>query len=369
MLDNRIRGKKICVACGDSAGHIFPGLALAEELTRRYKDVKISFLTSGDRLARSLLAESGFSLHVLPLHRQRRPMRENLKFLSGLLKGTLESVRIIFSERPDCFVGFGSYVAGPPFVAALLLGVPTLIHEQNAVMGRANRIMRRFATKVAISFKEDDNRRGRNVVFTGNPIRESAARTCDKTKALDSLGLEGNKFTILIIGGSQGSRAINSMTIEMLRDMRKGLRDRMQLIHISGEGDYEWVKRAYEDIDIGYRLYPFFRDMGTLYSASDISISRAGASVIYELCMHRIPSILIPYPFAESHQVQNAGFLAQREAAAVIDENRCSKASLLKEVERFIDEKEVRKSMGEKMAALVAFDAAGRLADEVSSLL
>jgi len=364
------RRKKICIACGGSAGHIFPGLTLAEELVKCYGDsTEILFLTSDNKIGGTLLKESGFDFYTLPLRGIKRgTVRENLDFMLNLLKGSLRSMKIIFSNRPDCFVGFGSYIAGPPFAAASLLRVPTLIHEQNARMGKANRFMRHFATKVALSFPESAALQTKNIVITGNPIRESASRIRDKTSARDFLGMSQDKFTILIIGGSQGAQKINSIAVDMFRDMERKLRDGIQVIHLSGERDYEKLKREYKDIAITHGLYSFFKEMGIIYSAADIAISRAGASVIFELCAHRIPSILIPYPFVESHQVQNAKFLAEKKAAIIIEEDRLSKESLQSSVTRLMDGDSLRKSMGEIMETLANPDAAKRLAEEVGLL-
>ena len=364
------RRKKICIACGGSAGHIFPGLTLAEELVKCYGDsTEILFLTSDNKISGTLLKESGFDFYTLPLRGIKRgTVRENLDFMLNLLKGSLRSMEIIFSNWPDCFVGFGSYIAGPPFIAASLLRVPTLIHEQNARMGKANRFMRHFATKVALSFPESAALQTKNIVITGNPIRESASRIRDKTSARDFLGMSQDKFTILVIGGSQGAQKINSIAVDMFRDMERKLRDGIQVIHLSGERDYEKLKREYKDIAITHGLYSFFKEMGIIYSAADIAISRAGASVIFELCAHRIPSILIPYPFAESHQVQNAKFLAEQKAAIIIEEDGLSKESLQSSVTRLMDGDSLRKSMGEIMETLASPDAAKRLTEEVGLL-
>jgi UDP-N-acetylglucosamine--N-acetylmuramyl-(pentapeptide) pyrophosphoryl-undecaprenol N-acetylglucosamine transferase len=361
--DNTNR-KKICIACGGSAGHIFPGLTLAEELKRRYGNkVEVLFITSDNKLARSIFTESGFSFYTIP------PRCKRFAFTSNLFKGALKSMKIISSTLPDCFIGFGSYTAGPPFVAASVLRIPTLIHEQNAVIGKANRLMRHFATKITLSFPESLKSKRGNIVVTGNPIRKTAARVQDKTSARDFLGISHNKFTILAIGGSQGSQTINSAVLKMFKDMGRELRDRMQVVHISGEKDYERVKREYQTLDILYKLYPFFNEMGIIYSAADISISRAGASVIFELCAHKIPSILIPYPFAESHQVQNASFFAKRGAVIMIEENGLSGTSLRSAVVKLMEDKNLGESMSEKFERLANTDAAGKLADEVGSMV
>jgi UDP-N-acetylglucosamine--N-acetylmuramyl-(pentapeptide) pyrophosphoryl-undecaprenol N-acetylglucosamine transferase len=364
------RKKKICIACGGSAGHIFPGLTLGRELVRRYGgDVEISFLTSDNKLGQTLLQESGFSFHALPLKSlQTGSVQQKIVFIVSLFKGSLKSMKIILSDRPDCFIGFGSYIAGPPFIAASFLGVPTLIHEQNTVMGRGNRIMKHFATRIALSFPEGYESRKKNTVVTGNPIRESVAIIQDRRAAIKFLGMDYNKFTVLVIGGSQGSKTIDSATIDMFRNMERESRSRIQVIHLSGDKDYERLKRAYQNIEVSYKLYPFFEDMGILYSASDISISRAGASVIFELCAHKIPSILIPYPYAGSHQVQNASFLETEGVAIMIEEKELTEASLNSAVLRLVGNKELRESLSERMGSIANLDAGKRLADEVGLL-
>lgn len=371
MSDNKTGKKKVCIACGGSAGHIFPGLALAQELVRNYGDnIEVSFLTSDNKLGEALLKERGFDFHTLPLKGLKiGSAREGMDFISNLFKGSLKSMRIILSNKPDCFVGFGAYVSGPPFVAASLSGVPTLIHEQNAVMGRANKIMRRFATRVALSFPEEAHLSRRNVVVTGNPIRESASRIRGREIAIEFLGLGQDRFTILVIGGSQGSQRINSAAIEVFKSMERDLKDRIQVIHISGEKDYERLKTAYIDVDILYKLYPFFEGMGIIYDAADISISRAGASAIFELCAHGIPSVLIPYPFAGGHQLRNALYLAKRGAALMLEEGGLSETTLRLAILKLMEDKSLRESMREKMGKLATLDAARRLANEVSTLV
>ncbi|MEA3305779.1 MAG: undecaprenyldiphospho-muramoylpentapeptide beta-N-acetylglucosaminyltransferase [Candidatus Omnitrophota bacterium] len=364
------RRKKILIACGGSAGHIFPGFSLAEELAERYGNaVRISFITSDSKLARSLLNESGFDFHTLPVEGfKKRTLRENFNFTAGLLISSLKSMKILFKDRPDCFIGFGAYVSGPPFAAASLLGVPTLIHEQNFVLGKANRIMRYFATRIAYSFPKCVRFKKEKTVITGNPIRKGIVKSGNRNNSIDFLGLDRNKFTILVMGGSQGSRMINLTVIDAFKHMENKLREAVQVIHISGSGDYERLGKEYKGIDVRYKLYPFFKDMGVIYDTADMSISRAGSSAIFELCASKIPAVLIPYPFAGGHQVRNAGFLASMNAAIMIEEKSFSGAALYSAIARLLKDGKLRESMKEKAGFLAAPDAARRLADEVGSL-
>lgn len=362
--------KKICIACGGTAGHIFPGLSLAGKLAENYGgNIEISFLTTDNEFGRELLKKSGFEFDTLPLRSLKAgSFRETFDSIYSLIIGSLKSMRIIISKRPDCFVGFGAYAAGPPFVASSILGVPTLIHEQNAVMGRANRIMKGFADKVALSFPEETSPRKAKLIVTGNPIRESVLRIHNKKEARNSLGLNPDRFTVLIVGGSQGSRKINEASLNMLKMLSRELKNKMQVIHLSGTIDYEEIKKQYENLDISYRLFPFHEDMSIVFSAADIAISRAGASVIFELCAHRIPPILIPYPFADGHQFYNAAFLEKRGAALVIEERTLREDSLRLAVERLFAGENLRNSIREKMGMIARLDAADKLADEVGNL-
>jgi len=374
MSDKKGDNKKnIIIACGGTAGHIFPGLTLAEELLkRRSGNINISFITSDNGLAQKLLKESGYNFYTLPVKGlKKRSIFGNIDFVTSLFAGAVKSMDIVFKKRPDCFVAFGSYISGPPFMAASLLKIPTLVHEQNVTMGRANRLMRRFATKVALSFPTTNFESAKdNVVITGNPIRQAALKGGGREGARNLLGVTNDKFTILTVGGSQGSRAVNSAAIAAFKDMDKLLRSRIQIIHITGEEDYERLKAEYQKIDdLSNNIYPFFNDMGIVYSASDITISRAGASLVFELCAHKIPSILIPYPFAGGHQAENAKFLADRNAAIMIEEKNLSKDSLKSAILRLLENGNLRDLMRKRLGNLAAPDAASKLADEVEALL
>jgi len=373
------KNKKICVVCGGSAGHIFPALALAEEIKNIYADrAELLFVTSENRLALDILKKSAFAFRTLPLHRKEaRPfgggtgslfqdLRRGALFVSGLIKAFFRSAMIIFRFRPDCIVCFGSYIAVPPFAAGLIMGAPILIHEQNAVMGRANRLMSRFADKVALSFPAEAV--SRNAVVTGNPVRQRAAGAREKSDALALLGLRCDRLTLLVIGGSQGSRTVNEAVIGMFREMGADLKKGLQVIHLCGDRDRENLEGGYGALDVLCRVYPFFEDMGLLYSAADISISRAGASVICELCAHRMPAVLVPYPYAGGHQLRNARFLEKRQAAVVAEESGLLKMSLLRHTQTLVSDEGARKRMGEKIGAVVSPDSGRRLALQAGAL-
>jgi len=371
--------KRICIACGGSAGHIFPGLVLARQLVNHHGNrVDISFLTSSNKLARAIFEENHFRWYAMPTRYQHMPtadqtsqwviQRHRLLFMGSLLKNFLRSFRIMLTNRPHCFVGFGSYLAGPPFITSLILCIPRIIHEQNAVMGKANRIMQYLATKVAVSFPCRNGEKKSNIVYTGIPLREEALTMRDKKAALESLQLRQDRHTLLVVGGSQGSRKINTVVLQMCGLMNSNMRSLIQVIHITGEHDYRTVQKGYEELCIVSRVYPFFKNMGVVYSAADVAISRAGASTLFELCAHSVPVILIPYPHAESHQLENAHVLESQGAAIVLTEERLSDISLLDKFIRLINNDRERATMAEKMKVFKTEEAAKLLAEEVGML-
>lgn len=369
---NLRKKKNIIIACGGTAGHIFPGLTLADELIKRHSgNIKISFITSNNSLARKLFEGSGYNFYTLPVKGlKKRSIAGNIDFITSLFIGAIKSMGIVFREKPSCFVAFGSYISGPSFMAAYLLKVPTVIHEQNITMGRANKMMRRFATKIALSFPHALDAGKDNTVVTGNPIRPAAIKKTSREKARSFLGMPIDKFTVLVIGGSQGSHFVNFAAVDAFKSMDRLLRRRIQVIHIAGEDDYKRIAAEYQNIgDLSCKVHSFFSDMGTAYSAADIAISRAGASTIFELMSHKIPAILIPYPFAAGHQVENAKFLSDRNMATLIEEKNLSGELLKYAVLKLLEDANLRGLMRKRLENFAAVDAAQKLADEVEVFL
>ncbi|MDP3789118.1 MAG: undecaprenyldiphospho-muramoylpentapeptide beta-N-acetylglucosaminyltransferase, partial [Candidatus Omnitrophota bacterium] len=331
----------------------------------------ISFITSDNSLAQKLFGGSGYNFYTLPVKGiKKRSIAGNIDFATSLFTSAIRSMGIVFREKPNCLIAFGSYISGPPFMAASILKIPTIIHEQNMVMGRANRMMRRFATRVALSFPQASDPGKDNMVVTGNPIRQAVMKETSREKARGLLGMALDKFVVLIIGGSQGSRTVNFAAAEAFKDMDRLLRRKIHVMHIAGENNYKRIEAEYQNIgDLSCRVCSFFSDMGTAYSAADVIISRAGASTIFELTSHKIPAILIPYPFAAGHQVENAKFLSDRNAAIMIEEKNLSRESLKYAILRLMEDASLRGLMRKRLENFSAADAAEKLADEVEVFL
>lgn len=344
---------KILIAAGSSGGHIFPAIATALKLKEMDNLNEVFFVGSRKNLDSEIFKNEGYKHCSASL--------EN-KFL----KDVVSSFFILRKVRPDVAVGFGGYVSFPVLIMAKMMGIPTLVHEQNFFPGLANRILSNFADKVAVSFSETNNffiRRSR-VFETGNPIRQNLVKV-EQPKALERFGLNEKKFTMLVMGGSQGAHFINNAAVEMLKDVDKSRKAGIQVIHLCGIRDYWFVKEEYKSIGVENRVFAFFDRMGYAYSACDLVISRAGATSIAEFTFFGKPAVLIPYPTLKVHQLENGRQLEKAGAAILIEQANFSKGRFRKVILDLIDNRGRLKLMSEKALAFSKPDAADRLAMEI----
>jgi UDP-N-acetylglucosamine--N-acetylmuramyl-(pentapeptide) pyrophosphoryl-undecaprenol N-acetylglucosamine transferase len=311
---------KILAATGSSGGHIFPAVAFLDAL--KEKDSRISTLLVLPR--KSIKDNFQLSRHdsryVSVTALRLRLDAKNLRGLVNLVKGFWESLIIVIKFKPDIVVGFGSIASLPVVFWAWFFRIRTVIHEQNVIPGRANRFLVKFVDMFAVSFARTRQLLEvlpEKIVVTSNPLRSDLIRL-DKEKALDHLGLETGKFTLLIVGGSQGSKRINSEVIGSF----SGFRDKkiLQVIHICGSADRDILSRFYADTGIRAAVFPFLEQMQYAYSAADLVICRAGATTVAELILFKLASVIIPYPFAGAHQIANARVLEENGCAVVIKE-------------------------------------------------
>src|SRR3989338_6157077 len=306
--------KKILIASRASAGHLYPALALAENLKNKQPSWEIAFVTCRRAEIEKCIDSSGYKVFIISICPFSRTARRFLISLYRLVKSFLETFLIIESFRPDVVVGFGSYVSFP------------VILEQNVSLGLSNKVLSLCADKVALSFADERHRKdapvdSRKFVFTGNPLRRELVKK-DKEESRVFFGL-AKEFTILVLGGSQGSERINAefkKTVDILFAQGRDF----QFIHLCGKKDYSSLKKDYSCIKIKYRLFDFLTRMDFAYSLADLVVCRAGAGSITELAFFGKAAILIPYPYAGAHQLENAGILKKKEAALVIEIGRAS---------------------------------------------
>ncbi len=336
---------KILVVTGASGGHIFPALGFLEAFKECRPEAEALLVLPRIGI-RARLGDPGVRVaYVSVASINVRFDLKNIGRVAGFLKGFFESMRILRSFKPDLVAGFGSVVSVPMVLCASFLRVKTIIHEQNVYPGSANRFLSKFAGRIAVSFegtKEYFKGAQGKVVVTGNPVRRELA-PCGRNEALDffSFGREG--VTVLVMGGSQGSRSINAGFMRALSAIapRGGLR----VIHIAGAGDHDSLSRFYSRAEIPHRLFEFLKPMRYAYSASDLVVSRAGATTIAELLVFKVPAILIPYPFARGHQMANARVLEEAGAAMVIEDKALDTPALEVALSRFLGDAAMRERM------------------------
>lgn len=315
---------RLLLAGGGTGGHLFPAVALAEQLRREEPDSAVLFVGTERGLEFRLLPELGWPLRTVAMRGWAgASLAARCKGLAGLVRSLLQSRHILSEFRPDVVVGVGGYASVPVLLAARLSGVPYLIHEQNAWPGLANRLLGRAAQRVCLSFPEAGQafRHVRKVV-TGNPVR-AAMEQCPE--------LPAGTPQLLVFGGSQGARAINRALVGALPQLQD-LRGALRIVHQAGADEVETVQAGYREAGwaaAAVEVVPFITDMAAAYAAASLVVCRAGATTLAELTACGRPAILIPYPYAAgNHQVANATALAAKGAALMIEESSLTPADL-----------------------------------------
>ncbi len=359
---------KILVVTGSSGGHIFPAMSLLDTLSNKRKGTDVLLVLPRKSITNQV-ENLKYKLKYISLSSIKLSFDfKNFIGILRFLKGSFESMFILLAFRPDIVVGFGSLVCIPMILFAWLFRIKTLIHEQNVIPGRANRLLAKFTDRIAISFAETgdylkDSKR--KIVLTGNPIRKELTRI-DKSKALEFFGLSSGKFTILVMGGSQASHRIN---LEFLRAVST-IPDKsaFQVIHLAGRADLGLLEKSYKDLNIYFRLFDFLEPMQYAYSACDLVVSRAGATTIAEIIFFGLPAIIIPYPFAYKHQIANAKVLESLGAGIIIQDNELDMGILNKNIEELINNPARFKAMCSSYDDNSRLNANDLLADAVLSL-
>ncbi|MDD5115516.1 MAG: UDP-N-acetylglucosamine--N-acetylmuramyl-(pentapeptide) pyrophosphoryl-undecaprenol N-acetylglucosamine transferase [Candidatus Omnitrophica bacterium] len=313
---------KVILVTGSSGGHIFPAMALMQRLKDSGADV-LMVLPKKDNGVKVEIAP-GEIRYIRAAEMDLRSVSGSIKGVYYFLLGAWDSFRIAAGFKPDTVIGFGSLNTIALLFWAWLFRAHTLIHEQNVVPGRANRLLARFVDKIAVSFTgtgEYLKASPRKIALTGNPLRKEMVRI-GRQEALDFFGFKEGKFNILVTGGSQGSHKLNIACSGALSAC--GRKEGLQVVHISGQADFKQVSQVYSSCGIAHKVFEFLTGMQYAYSAADLVICRAGATTIAELERFSLPALLVPYPFAYAHQSANARVLADCGCVLVIgDEELC----------------------------------------------
>ena len=360
--------KTVLIVAGGTGGHLYPGIALAEELTSRGYSSEFC-VSVGDRCI-PVLEKHGYAYHRISI--KGLPRKFSLKLLAYpflLVSGFSDARAVIGKIRPAAVAGMGGYLSFPVVCTAKMSGIGTLIHEQNCIPGLSNRVTGILADRIAVSFSETAgyfNRR--KTIFTGNPVRKDITGAADRKEAASRIGVDAGRFTVLVFGGSQGAHSINRAVTSGLSEYTDR-KDDMQFLHIAGERDAEWVRESYKISGIKAAVFPYVHGMSDAYAVSDLVVSRSGATTVAELASLKKPAVLIPYPHAtNNHQEYNARFLSGKGAAVTLPEKDITAESLARTVLKFLSDPGSLDLMRESFRDIPPADSAKLLADICVSL-
>lgn len=356
---------RVVIAGGGTGGHLFPGLAIAQEFVTRNNSNRVIFVSTGNPLERSILSQTDFKLKTITAEGIKgRGLWNQAKSAVKIPIGVIEAIRILKDYQPDLIIGLGSYSAGPVAVGAWLRGTKIVLHEQNILPGITNRILSRFADRIYVSFRDTEKRFDpAKTRLTGNPVRKELLNHFAKDAASGS-----KSFCVLIIGGSQGAHSINKTVIEALSHLTN--KERLYFVHQTGTADEQMVKEAYRRLDIPATVQAFFRQMAPRYKQADLIICRAGATTVAEVTALGKAVIFIPFPFAaDDHQALNADTLTREGAAETILEKDLNAMALSQKIEYYASHPQALKAMSSKAKQLGHPDAAQAIVDDCYRLL
>jgi UDP-N-acetylglucosamine--N-acetylmuramyl-(pentapeptide) pyrophosphoryl-undecaprenol N-acetylglucosamine transferase len=360
---------RVLIAAGGTGGHLYPGIAIAEEWMRLHPDSKVVFVGTTRGPEQRAVPAAGFELRTIAARGfPRRPGLGWITAVFGLLRALVQSFRLIVELKPHVVVGTGSYVSAPAVLIARLFGIPVVIQEQNSIPGETNRWLNLVADEVHISFLESRGyfRRKNNLRVSGNPIRRSLLMQ-DKGSAYEMFGLDPEKRTIFVFGGSRGAASINRATegaLPLLRNLG------VQMIWQTGSEDYEAIRARIEPAPIPVRLYPYLEAIEKAYAIADIAVCRAGAMTIAELTACGVAAILVPYPHAtRDHQTHNARGLLDRDAALVIADHELTPETLTARIESLVRDEARLRRLARNARAFARVDAAQRIARSMEQLV
>jgi UDP-N-acetylglucosamine--N-acetylmuramyl-(pentapeptide) pyrophosphoryl-undecaprenol N-acetylglucosamine transferase len=359
-----IRGSKlVLLAAGGTGGHLFPAEALAVALKARGIAVDLATDERAERYGHDFPSRQ---THIIPSAtiRGRDPV-SMAKTLATLGIGAMKSLRLLRKVRPAAVVGFGGYPTLPPVLAATLRGIPTVIHDANAVMGRANRMLSTRVKAIATSFPNMtlDAALAAKATFTGNPVRPAViAASAAPYAPLET----GGPFRLLVTGGSQGARVMADIVPPAIERLAPELRARMDIVQQARGEDETRVREAYAQLGVRAEVAPFFSDLPARIAAAHLVVSRSGASTVAELAVIGRPAFLIPLPHAlDQDQLANANVLAKAGGAVVLRQDDLTPTSLAAEIEALAADPGKLSAMAAGAKSAGMHDAAERLADLV----
>jgi len=368
LMPGEKNGLRLLLTGGGTGGHLFPAIATAEAMCRRFPDTKVLFVGTKRKMDAASLARYDFQARTIHCQGLKgKGLLARMQSLVMLPLALLEALWQVFRFRPHLVVGVGGYVTGPVMVAARMLGRPTLIHEQNSVPGLANRKLGALVSRICLSLPGSERYfpQGRTVL-TGNPIRRQILELAQQQPMKEV----GEKVTLLVLGGSLGAHRLNELVVEALTEHMALPSTSIEVIHQTGAADEESVRAAYVRKGIAATVAAFFTDMAEVYGKSDLLVSRAGATTLAELAVLGKPAVLVPYPYAaDDHQDKNGRYYEAGGGVMVLPERELTGKKLAEILSGLAGDPGRRQKMAASMRAMGRPEATDRIVDVCLELI
>ncbi len=360
---------RILMAGGGTGGHVYPAIAVAQELAKKGNGPEILFVGSRKGMERKIVEQYGFKFAPISARGMpRRPGPAFVVFAGATVVSAFEMLFLIVRWKPHVILGTGGFVSGPVILLGWLLKIPCVIQEQNSIPGLTNRLLSNLASEVHLTFAESRKyfRRKDRLKLTGNPIRKELLK-CDREASLEKLGLSSGRKTVLVMGGSRGAHSLNIAAIGAINKLAQ--RRDLQFILQTGTQDFEWVEQSVRPFGDRVRALSYISSVGEVYCCSDIIVCRAGASTVAEVAACGIPAVFVPYPHAiYDHQVQNARNLVDRGAAEMILDRELNADILAATIARLASDESRLKRMAISARSFARLDTAEKIARSLVEL-
>jgi len=333
--------KNMLIAVSGTGGHVYPGIALAYELkTLGYNPI---FVVNNNKngVSLNIVKDSGYDYKILDFNAPPRKVSlQMFLFPFKFIKVLFEAKNIIKQTRPCVVIGMGAYLSFPMILVAKLKNIPTLIHEQNSVPGLANKILSKFVTKIAVSFKGTEKYFNKNkTIYTSNPIRKDIFNIA-RVDAAKKLNIDADVFTVFVFGGSLGATKLNNIMFDVASKLYSKYKEKIQFVHILGSRDFKFISEKYKTVPYKKAVVEYMNDIGNAYACSDMVVCRAGAGTVKEVEMYNLPALFIPFPYAtENHQYFNSKSVEQKNFRETVEEKNITQEKIISFIESKITDK------------------------------
>lgn len=368
---------RVLMTGGGTGGHINPAVAIAHTIKKNHPEAEIAFVGTMRGKEKELVPGEGYPLYFIDVQGIRRSFSlQNIKALYLAWVSPYRAKKLLRQYRPDIVIGTGGYACWPVMKAATQLGIPTAVHESNALPGLAIRKLQNHVDRIFINFEQTEQlltvRDREKIMRVGNPLREGFGGI-SRESARRKLGLRDGEKMVLSYGGSLGAERVNAAALELMRDLA-AQHPEIRVVHASGTVNYEEMRAEFEKIGLdrlpNVTLTPYIYDMPTQMTAADVIICRAGAMTVSELALMKKACVMIPSPYvADNHQYKNAKALADKGAAVLIEEKDLTEGRIVREVAALLDNEEKRRRMGESISTFACADANKLIYEELMRMV